>query len=609
MSLAELRVRVSPLWVWLTDRIWRLEHAFEHAKAQRKEQDTTYRIFFVLVLFATGFVTLAFGAVGKSILAGEGRGGDGVSPAAVVRADLVDRNGRLLAIDLAHYGAYLDPKDVWDVPETRRLLVGALPSVPADRIDRALKGDRRVYLIGGLNPEEKQRLHDLGLPGVTFEKEDRRVYPLGPTAAHLIGFSDTGGRGISGSEKALDKLIRDAGADGKPVALSIDLRVQSALDDEIMRSAQTFQVNGAIGIVVDASTGEILGMSSWPQFDPNAPGKATAPSLINHVAATVYEPGSVFKVFTLAMGLDAGVATPKTMFDARTPLAMSGRVIHDYDKDNAMLPLWEVFTHSSNIGAARLGLLAGPDRVRRYFGDFGLFRAAPGDLTESARPIAPRQLSETTVASMSFGHAISVSPLAIATGMTAVVNGGVYRPLTIRKLDGAPAAGRRVISEHTSKTMLELMRLNALKASGGTGGKADAAAPLLRLGGKTGSAEKAIGGHYERNKLVSSFAAVFPTDGPPSAKRYFVLVMLDEPHATKETFGFATGGWTAAPTAGRIIDRIAPYLGVERAAKAVVDAEDADIITRYVGAKAAPKLAKAEPVAAADESAAGGTED
>jgi cell division protein FtsI (penicillin-binding protein 3) len=352
-------------------------------------------------------------------------------------------------------------------------------------------------------------------------------------------------------------------------------------------------------------------MSSYPAFDPNSPGRAAAPSLVNHAAATVYEPGSVFKVFTLAMGLDAGVATPKTMFDARTPLAMSGRTIHDYDKDNAMLPLWEVFTHSSNIGAARLGLLAGAERVRHYFGAFGLFAAAPGELVESARPIAPRQLSESTIASMSFGHAISVSPLAIATGMTAVVNGGWYRPLTIRKVEGQPAPAKKVLQESTSRTMLELMRLNALKGSGGTGGKADAAAPLLRVGGKTGSAEKAIGGRYERNKLVSSFAAVFPTDGPMDAPRYFVLVMIDEPHATKETFGFATGGWTAAPTAGKVIDRIAPFLGVKRATPAEVMREDSDLLTRYVGPQAALKLPAAKPAAAdvVDEQPSGGDEE
>jgi cell division protein FtsI (penicillin-binding protein 3) len=268
------------------------------------------------------------------------------------------------------------------------------------------------------------------------------------------------------------------------------------------------------------------------------------------------------------MGLDAGLATINTEFDARTPLALSGQTIHDYDKDNSYLPLWEVFTHSSNIGAARLGLLAGGDRMKRYFTSFGLFNAAPSELEESARPIVPRDMTDNVVASMSFGHAISVSPLAIATGMGAVLNGGTYIPLTIRKLSpNEYPKGRRVIAETTSRTMLDLMRLNVTH---GTGAKADE--PGYSVGGKTGSAEKPEGGHYNRSKLVSSFAAVFPTDGALSDNRYFLLVMLDEPKPTKETFGFATGGWTAAPAAGRMIERVAPVLGVHREPVALASA-------------------------------------
>ena len=593
--------RSSPFWSWLASRIWSVEHAFEHARAQRREQDASYRIFFVLMLFATAFAMLSAAAVTK-VLWPHTRGGAGAAAPANARAELVDRNGQLLAVDLLHYGAYLDPREAWDPVETRRTLMAAIPGLQAQRLDHAFTTGKRVYLVGGLTPEQKSALHDLGLPGVSFEEEDRRVYPLGSTAAHLIGFTDTGGKGLAGAERALDKLAHGDGGESPPVALSIDLRVQAALDDEIKRAADQFHTLGAVGIVVDVHTGEILGISSYPDYDPNEPGKSSTDDLVDHAAATVYEPGSVFKVFTLAMGLDAGVATPKTQFDARTPLVLSGRTIHDYDKDNAFLPLWEVFTHSSNIGAARLGLLAGRERMDRYFHGFGLFRAAPSELIESARPITPRRLDDNTVASMSFGQAISVTPLALATGMTSIVNGGQYRPLTIRKLDGAPPPGRRVIAEATSRTMLDLMRLNAIKGSGGTGAKADAAAPGLRLGGKTGSAQKADHGHYGK-MLVSSFASVFPTDGPMDAPRYFVLVLLDSPHATKDTYGFATGGWTAAPTAGRIIDRIAPVLGVARKDQASIDDENATLLARYVGPQAAPKSTKA--VAAVSDAPSG----
>jgi cell division protein FtsI (penicillin-binding protein 3) len=555
--------RFPPAWRWLIERVWRIEHAFERNKAAgRAEDDTRLRIFFVLALFAAGFLTLAVGAAHTALFPDVDRGAGPVAGPPGARADLVDRNGQLLAVDLPHFGLYFDPKANWNRDEVRVALAKALPQLSAVRLDKALKSDRRQYLLGGLTPEEKDRIDDLGLPGISFEPESHRVYPLGATAGHLIGFVDRGGVGLTGAEKALDGPIR-AGAGGQPVALAMDLRVQAALQDELQKAAVMHGVIGAVGIVTNVRTGEILGMASYPQFDPNAVGTTPPADMINHVASTVYEAGSVMKVFTLAMGLDAGLATPSTMMDARTPLAMSGRTIHDYDKDNRMLSLTEVFTHSSNIGAARLGLMAGADRMDKYYRSFGLFAAAPSELPESARPILAKKLTDDVVASMSFGHAISVSPLAIATGMGAVLNGGEYLPLTIRKQDpgAAPRVGRRVIKESTSRTMLDLMRLNVTH---GTGRKADA--PGYRVGGKTGSAEKALGGHYDRKLLVSSFAGVFPTDGALNADRYLVLIMMDQPHATKETFGFATGGWTAAPAVGRVIERIAPVLGVQRAA-------------------------------------------
>ncbi len=558
--------RFPPAWRWLVERIWRVEHAFERAKAEgRAEDDTRLRIFFVLALFAAGFLTLGAGAVKSVLFPDVDRGGYVGGPPGE-RADLTDRNGQLLAVDLPHYGVYYDPKQNWYPEEVRRALTLALPQLSPARLDHALNADKRQYLIGGLTPHEKDRIDDLGLPGVSFEPESKRVYLLGPTAGHLIGFVDRGGAGLSGAELALNDTIL-SNADKAPVPLSIDLRVQTALQDELRKAAVMHQAIGAVGIVTNVRTGEILGMASYPAFDPNIGGASPPQTMINHAAATVYEPGSVFKVFTLAMGLDAGVANVNTMFDARTPLALSGQVIHDYDKDNSMLPLWEVFTHSSNIGAARLGLKAGAPTMERYFRNFGLYDAAPSELQESAKPITNRRLTDNVVASMSFGHAISVSPLAIATGMGAILNGGEYVPLTIRKLGpNDRPQGRRVIAESTSRTMLALMRLNVLS---GTGTKADV--PGYSVGGKTGSAEKAIGGHYERKKLVSSFAAVFPTNGSFDTDRYFVLIMLDEPQPTKQTYGFATGGWTAAPAAGRVIERIAPYLKVRPSPGPVID--------------------------------------
>jgi len=552
-----------PPWRGITSRLWWIEHAFERARASDKpEDDTRLRIFFVLALFLAGFLTLSLGATKAALLSGLGVGGDSALLAPNARGDLVDRNGQILATDLIHYGLYLAPNEVSDPVATRAALLAALPGIEPSRLDKALRGEHpEYYLIGGLIPEVKDKVHDLALPGVYFQEETARAYPLGRTGAHVIGFAGKDGSGLAGAERAFNAQIR-AAAGRAPIALSIDLRIQGALQDELETAAAHFQVIGASGIVVNARTGEILALASYPVFDPNRPGAADPAAMIDHPAATVYEPGSVFKVFTLAMGLDSGAATVDTKFDVHTPLVLPGQTIHDFDKGDRILPLWEVFTHSSNIGAARMALLAGADKMNDYWRRFGLFAAAPSELIESARPLTPKRLSQNIVASMAFGHAISISPLMIATGMSAILNGGIYHPLTLRKLDPgkAPPPGRRVIKASTSRTMLNLMRLNA---TDGTGRKANVAG--YRVGGKTGTATKLINGHYNgAKKNLASFAAIFPTDGPLDQDRYFVLIMMDEPHATAETGGFTTGGVVSAPIAGRVIERIAPMLGVSR---------------------------------------------
>ena len=551
-----------PSWRWLTEQVWSLEHAFERSKAEAKpEEDTRVRIFFVLAAFACAFLLMIFGAARAALFSDARRGGF-VPASATTRADVVDRNGMLMAADLVHFGLYVDPAEVWDPAETRRGLLSVMPDLPYAKLQRALNGERRTFVAGGLTPQQKARLHALGLPGVSFEEEDRRVYPLGVSAAHLVGFSDSGGRGLAGVEKALDTSIREGGRAGAPVALSIDLRVQAALENELRAAAASQSADGAVGIVTDVKTGEIIAMASWPDYDPNAPGAASPNAMKNRAAAAVYEMGSTFKVFTVAMGLDTGAASLTSTFDATAPMKIGSRAIRDFHAENREMTLEDVFIHSSNIGTSRLALAMGEDAMVRYFGALGLLAPAEVELVESARPIVPRRWNADTIASASFGHAISVTPLQLAAAMGAVLNGGEYVPLTIRKLKpGEAPKGKRVVSPATSRAMLDLMRLNVVR---GTGSKANA--PGLRVGGKTGSAEKVIGGRYDRSRLVSSFAAVFPTDGPIDGRRYFVLILMDEPKGNAETFGLRTGGWTTAPVAGRVIDRIAPFLGVERAA-------------------------------------------
>ena len=553
--------RVLKGWGWLHDRIWRVEHAFERSRTSgRVVDDTRLRIFFILALFSLTFVGLCFEA-SRVALFGPTSGGAGAPIPAQARADLVDRNGRLLAADLVHYGLYIDADDVWDKPMARKRLLAMLPRLSEDRLDKALRSKRREFLLSGLTPQEREATHDLGLPGVEFEEEPKRVYPLRSSAAHLIGFADPSGKGLAGAERALDGPMRAGAASGQPVTLAMDLRIQAALEDELRKGKELYGPLAAVGVVTDIKTGEILAMASLPDFDANAPGTARPDELINHAAGSVYEMGSTFKTLTFAMGLDSHTATIHSTFDAAAPLRIGNRLIHDDHAQHRALSMEDIFIVSSNIGTSRLAIAAGPEKLTRYFKSFGVFEPVKIELTEAAYPIVPKEWNETTVASASFGHAISVTPLHMAAAIGGIMNGGVYTPLTIMKrAAGAKIEGqRRIVSAETSRAMLDLMRMNVLR---GSGKKADAHG--LRVGGKTGTADKVIKGHYDTTKQVSSFAAVFPTDGPIDAQRYLVLVLYDQPVGNKETAGFRTAGWNAAPTAGRVIDRIAPFLKVAR---------------------------------------------
>jgi cell division protein FtsI (penicillin-binding protein 3) len=576
--------------------------AFSHAGSAPTEYDTSLRLVFVMGLFAAAFIAAGIGATNAALFSRKPSRAIGPAAVSADRADLVDRRGSILATDIVRYGLYVRPAEIDDKAGAEAAILAAAPAISRTELEGALAGRERgrpartaraqprnpilaamrrllgrpageteapnptkeFFVASGLTPATREKLHDLALPGLDFEEESGRYYPLGHTGAHVIGYDDKDGRGLAGAERAFDAQLRaEGGRDAQ--ALSIDLRVQAALQDELETSAAHFGVKDAVGMVVNVRTGEILALASYPVFNPAAPSppEARDPAMINHAAASVYEPGSVFKVFTLAMGLDTGKVDVDTVFDVCSPLVLPGQIIHDYDKGDCSLPLWQVFTHSSNIGAAKMALRVGGDAEERYFRAFGLFERAPSELAESAHPLTPKKATQNTVATMAFGHDISVSPLALATGMTAILDGGVYRPLTLHRLDPAqpPAPGRRVIQASTSRAMLDLMRRNALE---GTGRNADAQARGCRLGGKTGSATKLINGRYNHEGInLASFAAVFPTDGPLERDRYYVLVMMDEPRRLPETGGFTTGGVVAAPIAGRIIARIAPFVGVD----------------------------------------------
>jgi cell division protein FtsI (penicillin-binding protein 3) len=545
---------VSPWLRWATEAVWFVEHAFERARADaRPEEDTRVRIFLIQLLFAGVFVFLALGAAHAALLTPKGGAGSGTVAGALRRADLTDRNGQLLATNIIHYGLYIDPTEVWDREAALNQIRGALPELSATRLRRVLDGDRRLIVAPGLTPVERQAIHALALGGVSFEPEDRRVYPLAGTGAHLIGMADTGGEGVSGVELAFNDEIRAAGAEAREFALSIDLRVQGVLENELAAVASEAGARGAVGVVADARTGEVLGMASWPTYDANRRGSAPDAAALNRVTSAHYEMGSVFKTFTVAAALDTGLADLETMIDASEAYMIGNRRISDFHATNKVLSLEEVYLHSSNIGTSRLAVEMGADTMRRYFQTLGLLDAAPIELKESARPRRPRDWSDSTRASLSFGYGIMITPLQMTAATVALVNGGVYRPLTLRR-GGTGEEGRRVVSPETSSALRQLMRANVTR---GSGGQADAAG--LRVGGKTGSANKLVDGRYDPSRGIGSFAAVFPSDGPDTTRRYVVFVLIDEPSQ-----GSRLGGAIAAPVVGRVADRIAGFLGVQR---------------------------------------------
>lgn len=473
----------------------------------------------------------------------------------VGRPDIVDRNGVLLATDLQVASVYADPRDVWDPEETARALVGVFPELDEAAVLAKLKAKTGfVWIKRDITPRQHAAVHDLGLPGIDFREELKRVYPNGRAAAHVVGFVDVDNKGLAGIERAIDTTLADKVAHGEPIRLSIDLRVQHVVEDELAQAIQTFSAIGGTGVVVDVKTGEVIAMVSAPDFDPNHVNADPAENRFNRATLGVYEMGSTFKSFNTAMALDAGVSS-KDYFDARAPIRIGRFSIRDYHPMGRALTVAEIFEHSSNVGSAHMAQKMGIERQKAFLAALGQLEPVVMELPERGAPLSPKNWGEVELMTISFGHGIAVSPMHVVAGVTAMANGGMYIPPTILKREpGVELHAHRVLKPETSTEMNRLFRLVVEK---GTARKADV--PGYPVGGKTGTAEKSKGGGYARKALLSSFIGVFPADAP----EYAILVIIDEPKGTKETAGYATGGWTAAPATSRIVARIAPMLGVE----------------------------------------------
>lgn len=517
------------------------------------------RLMIGLVLFAVLIGLVALRLLDLSVLQNRADRQVGDPFAALVppRADIVDRNGVTLATTFDAYAVTVRPAELVGQPEqVARALVAILPGLSEANLLATLKSGRKfAFIQRRVLPATAQRINAIGEPAIALEREPERLYPHVDLASHVLGFTDIDGHGRAGVERAFDERLVGSATRGDPVVLSIDARVQQALQGELAAGMAKHSAIGAAGIIMDAYTGEILAMASLPSYNPNNVSQTGPEQMFNRATLGVYELGSTFKAFTVAMGIDSGtIPSMAKRYDGIHAVQIGRFRITDDHPENRMLSVPEVFIHSSNIGTARMADEIGIERQRAYMEKLGFLSPVESELKERGRTLWPEPWGRSALLTVGFGHGIAVTPLHLASGYAALVNGGIWRPATLLKRERRDVpAGRRVFTEHASQQMRALMRLVVMK---GTGRKADA--PGYRLGGKTGTAEKAQKGGYARRSLVSSFAGAFPMDNP----RYVIVAMLDEPKGTKDTYGFATAGWTAAPIVSRTVSRIGPLLGV-----------------------------------------------
>ena len=539
--------------------------ALEGARKSRRHL-TKARIRWVIVV-----LVLMFGAVaGRLVQLGmvvqdntiEGQTRDLITAS---RPAILDRNGLELAVDIRVPSMFAEPRRIIDVEEAAQAIKSVLPDINIDWLRTRLTGDKGfVWIKRELTPAIQERIMQLGIPGLDFVTESKRFYPGGTESSHILGAVNIDNQGIAGMEKDMDDegvaLLQSIGlARGnelEPVNLSIDLRVQHVMHDVLADALTRYRAVASAGVMMDISTGEILGLVSLPDFDPNNPVTALEKDRFNRITAGIYELGSTFKTITLAGALDSGNVRITDTFDARFGVRFGRFTIDDFHGKHRVLSVPEVYKYSSNIGAIKIMQAMGKDEYRAFLSRLGFDKTAPLELPEKRAPVVPAKFSEIVAATASFGHGLSVSPLHMLRAMAAFANGGnlVTPTLYKRSLAEASKNYERVISEKTSQEMRYLMRLNALE---GSGTRMNKLAAGYRAGGKTGTAEKVVNGRYASGANFNVFSSVFPLDNP----RYAMVILVDEPHAENEQSG-TTAGWNAGEATGRIVQRVAPMLGI-----------------------------------------------
>lgn len=484
---------------------------------------------------------------------------------AVARPDILDRNGEVLATDIKVMSVFAEPRRIIDKDEAVELLTAVLPDLDARELRERL-GSRKgfVWVKRAITPKQQLEVYRLGLPGVGFLPENKRVYPNGPLAAHVLGFANLDGIGISGLEKYIDgQGLADLHGAGfnltpdnlKPITTSLDLKATYAVRDELAKGIAKFKAKGAAAAIIEVNTGEVVAMASLPDYDPNMPADALDPNHINRLSVGVYEMGSTFKAISVAMALELGKVNLRSRIDARDNLRYGRFTIHDFHATHRVLSVPEVFTYSSNIGAARMALMVGVEGHKAFLGKMGQLSRLRTELPESAEPLVPRNWGELNTMTIAFGQGLNVAPLQAMMAVGALANGGLLITPTFlkRNEEDAKKDAPRVVKPEVSESMRYLMRLNA---EIGSAKMADIKG--YYIGGKTGTADKIVHGHYSNDRVLTTFMAILPADKP----KYLYLTLMDEPQGLPETAGYRTAAWNSGQVTGRIIERTGPLLGI-----------------------------------------------
>jgi cell division protein FtsI (penicillin-binding protein 3) len=533
-----------------------------------------------LLLLGAAFV-IAFAMIGgrMGLLAAsvpvEPRTAEAGTPINAGRADLTDRNGRVLATNLLTHSLYANPRLMVDPARVARELAAILPDEKENLLlSRFTDGRKFLWIKRKLSPEQMQAVHDIGDPGLLFGPREMRIYPNGRLAAHVLGGASFGAEGVhsaevigtAGIEKALDAQLRDPANEGRPVALSIDLTVQAATQEVLETGMKMMNAKGAAAILMNVHTGEILALVSLPDFDPNdrpqplLTGDPGDSPLFNRAVQGVYELGSTFKIFPAAQAMDLGLVNPESMIDANAPMTWGKFRIKEFENKNygPLLSVTDMIVKSSNVGAARLGLMIGSARQQEFLKALGFFEPTPVELIEApgAKPLLPARWAEITTITTSYGHGLSASPMHLAAAYATIANGGTKVTPTLLRRD-RPEPGPRVLSEQSARDAVSMLRQVVTRGTASLG-----EVPGYEVAGKTGTADKPRrGGGYYHDKVINTFASTFPASDP----KYVLLVTLDEPVETSGTVPRRTAGWTSVPVAAEIVRRTAPLLGLRPA--------------------------------------------